>query len=86
MCLRLLAYQRKLVIDDTHLCFPCLCQLKKKKSLEVSFTAASKGVMRNYVPPFASSDDMLKFRPEAIFEEWMEKAPLFYSILMPSAL
>jgi len=42
--------------------------------------------MRNYVPPFASSDDMLKFRPEAIFEEWMEKAPLFYSILMPSAL
>ena len=33
-----------------------------------------------------SSDDMLKFHPEALCEEWMEKAPLFYSILMSSAL
>lgn len=33
-----------------------------------------------------SSDDMLKFHPEALCEEWMERAPLFYSILMSSAL
>ena len=33
-----------------------------------------------------SSDDMLKFHQEALCEEWMERAPLFYSILMSSAL
>lgn len=32
------------------------------------------------------SDDMLKFQPEALCQEWMDKAPLFYSILMSSAL
>lgn len=32
------------------------------------------------------SNDMLKFQPEALCQEWMEKAPLFYCILLSSAL
>ena len=55
----------KLAIDDnTRLCFPCLRKLKKKKSLEENFAAASEEIMRNYgkdltptdfVPSFAST-------------------------------
>ena len=33
-----------------------------------------------------SSDDMLQFHPEALCEEWLKRAPLFYSILLSSAL
>lgn len=33
-----------------------------------------------------SATVMLKFQPEALCREWMEKAPLFYSILLSSAL
>ena len=32
------------------------------------------------------SEDMLKFQPEALCQEWMEKAPLFYSIILSCAL
>ena len=39
----------KLAIDDnTRLCFPCLRKLKKKKSLEENFAAASEEIVRNY--------------------------------------
>ena len=39
----------KLAIDDnTRLCFPGLRKLKKKKSLEENFAAASKEIVRNY--------------------------------------
>jgi hypothetical protein len=34
----------------------------------------------------SSSDDMMKFNPEAFFHEWMNKAPIFYSVLLSSAL
>lgn len=55
----------KLAIDhNTRLCFPCLRQLKKKKSLEENLAAVSEEIMRNYgkdirptdfVPSFAST-------------------------------
>ena len=32
------------------------------------------------------SEDMLNFQSEALCQEWREKAPLFYSILLSSAL
>lgn len=55
----------KFAIDDnTRLCFPCLRKLKKKKSFEENFAAASEDIVRHYeidmkpadfVPSFAST-------------------------------
>ena len=50
--------------DNTRLCFPCLHNLKKKKSLEENLATASEEIMQNYgkdirptdsVPSFAST-------------------------------
>ena len=32
------------------------------------------------------TEDMLKFQPEALCQEWKERAPLFYSVLLSCAL
>ena len=52
----------KLAIDDnTRLCFPCLRKLKKKKSLEENFAAASEEIMRNYGKAIKPTDFVPSF-------------------------
>jgi len=43
------------------LCFPCLRKLKKKKSLEEYFAAASEEIMRNYSKDIKPTDFVPSF-------------------------
>ena len=43
------------------LCFPCLLKLKKKKSLEENFAAASEEILRNYGKDIKPTDFVPSF-------------------------